>query len=153
AELEAVRRGLPHNPTTEMDLELWALAQKARADADAARALAETPPAQLAERYCRGELPPALQAELGAFLARYGHRGVAEIDLGLPRWSDDPTHIVGVLANYLLHADAAAAPDVQFRRAVAEAEAAMAELTRRARARDPIRGRLIGLLLRRTREL
>ena len=52
-------------------------------------------------------VPPALredlvaQNELDEFLSKYGHRAVAEIDLGMPRWSDDPTHILGVLANYL----------------------------------------------------
>src|SRR3712207_8332052 len=48
-----------------------------------------------------GSLPPRLQANLAGFLSAYGHRGVAEIDLGVPRWSDDATHVLGVLANYL----------------------------------------------------
>jgi hypothetical protein len=33
------------------------------------------------------DLPPVLQAGLADFLARYGHRAVAENDVGLPRWS------------------------------------------------------------------
>src|SRR5439155_1573623 len=45
-ELEAVRRGLPHNPTTEMDLALWGLAERARADPAAAEALAGSAPVE-----------------------------------------------------------------------------------------------------------
>ncbi len=73
-----------------------------------------------------------LQQGLADFLYTYGHRGVAEIDLGLPRWSDDPSHLLGVLANYLQLTNPALAPDVQFQRSAQEAEAMVAELTRRA---------------------
>src|SRR5207247_922524 len=100
-EMQIVLRGLPHNPTTEMDLELWALAELVEADAVAAQAVRETPPERLAQQYREGTLPPTLQLGLGEFLHAYGHRGVAEIDLGLPRWSEDPTYILGVLATYL----------------------------------------------------
>ncbi len=79
------------------------------------------------------KLPPILQQGLADFLRIYGHRGVAEIDLGLPRWSEDPTHLLGALANYLQLTDPALAPDAQFQRSVQEAEAMVAELTRRAR--------------------
>jgi len=36
--------------------------------------------------------------------------------LGLPRWSEDPTHILGALSNYLHLKDANLAPEVQFQR-------------------------------------
>ena len=65
------------------------------------QALATQAAAELAAAYRDEQLPPALQAGLAEFLATWGDRGVAEIDLGLPRWSEDPTHILGVLANYL----------------------------------------------------
>jgi phosphohistidine swiveling domain-containing protein len=78
---------------------------------------------------------------------------VAEIDLGLPRWSEDPTYIIGVLANYLRLDNPELAPDVQFRRAAREAEEMMAELTRRAMRKGRLRGALVGFLLRRTRDL
>ena len=83
----------------------------------------------------------------------YGHRGVAEIDLGLPRWSEDPTYIMGVLANYLRLEDPRSAPDVQFGRATREAEEMVAELTRRATGRGRLRGALVRFLLGRAREL
>ena len=146
-------RALPHNPTTEMDLALWALAKEARADPDTARMLRETPPERLAEDYRGGSLPPKLQTRLADFLRLYGHRGVAEIDLGLPRWSEDPTYILCVLANYLRLDDPDAAPDVQFARATREAEQMVDELTSRAAREGRLRGALVRFLLDRAREL
>jgi pyruvate,water dikinase len=78
---------------------------------------------------------------------------VAEIDLGLSRWSEDPTYIMGVLANYLRLTDPQSAPDVQFGRATREAEEVVAELTRRASRKGRLRGALVGFLLGRAREL
>ena len=80
---------------------------------------------------------------LGAFLAAHGRRAVAEIDLGLPRWSDDPTHLLGVLANYVRLDDAGRAPDVVFARSAAEAEA-MIDVLGRARGRPARTGRRRG---------
>ncbi|HEV8636307.1 MAG TPA: PEP/pyruvate-binding domain-containing protein [Chloroflexota bacterium] len=152
-ERQTVLRALPHNPTTEMDLALWALAQRVRGDAEASRDLRELAPERLAERYRSGALPAALQRGLLDFLRVYGHRGVAEIDLGVPRWSEDPTHILGALANYLRLEDPALAPDAQFRRGAEAAEAMVRELTARARRRGRLRGVLVGFLLGRVRAL
>jgi phosphohistidine swiveling domain-containing protein len=150
-ERRVAMRALPHNPTTEMDLALWALAREARSDPESAKTLDGTPPERLAEEYRNGSLPPKLQASLTDFLGLYGHRGVAEIDLGLPRWSEDPAYIMGVLANYLRLDDPQAAPDIQFGRATREAEEMVAELARRATGR--VRGALVRFLLGRAREL
>jgi pyruvate,water dikinase len=124
-----------------------------RADPAAAKAVRETPPEWLADKYRSGALPSKLQAGLGGFLDAYGHRGVAEIDLGLPRWSEDPTYILGVLANYLRLDDPELAPDIQFRRAAQEAEEMVVELTRRAERKGRLRGALVGFLLLRARAL
>jgi rifampicin phosphotransferase len=152
-ERRVAMRALPHNPTTEMDLALWELAKGGRADQDIARVLGDTPPERLAEDYRGGSLPPKIQTSLADFLRLYGHRGVAEIDLGLPRWSEDPTYIMGVLANYLRLDDPQAAPDVQFGRATREAEEMVDELTRRAARKGRLRGALVRFLLGRAREL
>ena len=152
-ERRVAMRALPHNPTTEMDLALWELAKEARADPEIARMLGETPPERLAEYYRGSSLPPKLQMSLADFLRLYGHRGVAEIDLGLARWSEDPTYILSVLANYLRLNDPEAAPDVQFARATREAEQMVAELTRRATRKGRLRGALVRFLLGRARAL
>src|SRR5215213_5266725 len=152
-ERRVAMRALPHNPTTQMDLALWALAKEARADPDIARMLGETPPERLTEDYRGGSLPPRLQRGLADFLRLYGHRGVAEIDLGLPRWSEDPTYVFGVLTNYMRLDDQQAAPDIQFGRATHEAEEMVDELTRRAAREGRLRGALVGFLLGRARAL
>lgn len=152
-ERQAVLRSLPYNPTTEMDLSLWHLAQRARTDPAAVQLFHSTPPQLLAQNYRDGVLPPTLQQGLADFLHTYGHRGVAEIDLGLPRWREDPTHILGVLANYLQLTNPELAPDVQFQRGAQEAEAMVTELTRRAAHKGWLRGKLVRFFLRRVRAL
>ncbi len=149
--VHAVLRGLPHNVTTDMDLALWALAT--RLDPASVAAAAATAPAELAERYHAGALPPVLQRELAAFLAEHGHRTAAEIDLGMPRWSDDPTQVLGSLANYLRITDPAEHPDVRFARAAAAAEAAVDEVVAGVRRRSRVRARITRFALGRTRQL
>ncbi|PNH80808.1 phosphoenolpyruvate synthase [Arthrobacter sp. AFG20] len=152
-ELQAVLRGLPHNVTTEMDLELWRTVTSIREDPESVRALTGEEPQILAGRYAAGSLPAACQGALRGFLARYGHRAVAEIDLGVPRWGEDPAHIINALANYLKLADPAFAPDRVFRRAAENAEAKAAELAARAaRSRGRLFGRIVAHSLRRARE-
>jgi len=152
-ERRIVLRALPHNPTTEMDLALWRLAEEVRGDPASARAVSETPPEQLAQDYGEGTMPPKLQAGLAGFLRLYGHRAVAEIDLGLPRWREDPTYILEVLGNYLRLDDPELAPEERFRRAAREAEEMVDELTRRAGRKGRLRGALVGFFLGRVREL
>ena len=149
-ELRTVLRGLPFNPTTEMDLALWAIASRTRDDPASRAALADRTPAELSADYRRGALPSPLQRELETFLERYGHRALAEIDLGLPRWSEDPAHLLGAIANYHRLDAGAIAPDAQFARGAREAEAMIATLL--SRVRGP-RRLLARALLRRVRAL
>jgi len=149
-EMRTVLRGLPFNPTTEMDLELWAIALRTRDDAPTRAALADRAPAELSAAFRRGALPPLLQRELETFLVRYGHRAIAEIDLGLPRWSEDPSHLLGAIANYQRLDAAALAPDEQFARGAREAEATIATLLSRVHG---LRRLLARKLLRRVRAL
>jgi pyruvate,water dikinase len=149
-EMQTVLRGLPHNPTTEMDLDLWRIAREARDDPVSRRVLEVRTAAELSAEYRAGSLPPQLQVRMAAFLARYGHRAIAEIDLGLPRWSEDPTHLLGAIANYLKLDDAALAPDAQFERGAREAEAMVDSLV--SRVHGPRRV-LTRFLLRRVRSL
>ncbi|WP_120522616.1 PEP/pyruvate-binding domain-containing protein [Arthrobacter celericrescens] len=150
-ELQLVIRGLPNNVTTEMDLALWHLAEAIKADPASAEAFSSMPPQDLARQYHDGGLPAAAHSGLAAFLAEYGHRAVAEIDLGMPRWADDPTHIIGVLANYLRLEDPEFAPDRQFAKASREADAEAAVLVRRAREKGPLHARIVKGALARTR--
>jgi phosphohistidine swiveling domain-containing protein len=137
SDVMTVTGGLPHNVTTEMNLELWAMAERLR-QAGSARLLEESPAAELAALYVAGRLPEPVQRELGEFLHLYGYRGVAEIDLGVARWKDDPTHIFGVLANFMRLREPQLAPDVQFRRAEQAATEAMRRVLEEARRSGPM---------------
>ena len=152
-EADEVLRGLPHNVTTTMDLRLWALASRVRTDPTATAALHGTAPVELARRFTSRQLPPLLQRGLEEFLAQHGHRAVAEIDVGMPRWSDDPTHIVGVLANYLRLQDPDLAPDAQFARGARAADAAATRVASRVRRRSRLRATAVRVALGRAREL
>ncbi|MFJ5699345.1 PEP/pyruvate-binding domain-containing protein [Arthrobacter sp. NPDC093139] len=152
-ELESVLRGLPHNVTTEMDLELWHLAASLGRDPDSRTAFLGKGPEDLARDYGGGALPALAQTGVGAFLEKYGHRAVAEIDLGMPRWSEHPDHILGVIANYLRVEDPEQAPDRQFARAAEQAESAIRGMVEKAQAKGKVRGRLVGFCLHRTRQL
>ena len=152
-ELQVVLRGLPYNPTTEMNLALWKLAQQVHAEPMTATLVQDTAPAQLATAYHAGRLPLSLQQGLAQFLATYGHRTISELDLGVPRWSENPEYLLGMLANYLQIRDPEQAPDLQFRRAAQEAMTMLAKLTHRAQRANHVSGLLVHFFLTRARAL
>ena len=123
-----VTRGLPHNPTTEMDLALWETAQAIRQSPAALAEFQAHSPVDLAEGYQSRSLTPDLQRPLADFLQRYGGRGLGEIDLGRPRWSEDATHVFEVLSGYLQIEPGEKSPDAVFARGTANGEAALAQL-------------------------
>ena len=132
ARLEPVLRALPHNPTTEMNLALWRLSR------ELARA---------------GVRPTAQHPGVRAFLAKYGHRAIREIDVGMPRWRDDPAYVIGVLETYLAQG-AEADAEVHFHGGVQEAEATIEELVVEVRQRKgPVRAALLHFMLSRVRSL
>ncbi|MBW7883634.1 MAG: phosphoenolpyruvate synthase [Caldilineaceae bacterium] len=151
----ALVRGLPHNVTTEMDLVLWATAQQIGTGAGARQALLAADSRTLADQYLNGELPPVAQRAIAAFLARYGVRGLAEIDLGRPRWREDPAQIMQILQSYLRIEDENLAPDAVFARGEQVAAATLAELQAAVR-RTPLgaaKARLVGWVAARMRAL
>jgi len=153
AELQEVLRGLPHNVTTEMDLELWKLTEQIRNDEPSRATFTALAVPDLLQQYRERGLPPVAQRGLQSFLRRYGHRAVAEIDLGMPRWSDDPSHLLGVISNYLRVAADDLDPVAQFRAGQANAEAMITTLTGRLAERSRLRARLLSWTLRRVRQL
>lgn len=130
AMLKPVLRALPHNPTTEMDLALWRVSRRLKAE---------------------GVEPTADHPAVQEFLARYGHRAVREIDTGMDRWTDDPTHVLDVLRTFLSHGEEADA-EAHFQRGVEEATRAKAEIVKRVRReKGPVRAWLMGKALDRIR--
>jgi pyruvate,water dikinase len=150
-----VTRGLPNNVTTEMDLALWAAAKQIRADADSLNEFTKANAASLAARYLAGTLPGAAQKAVTGFMTRYGMRGVGEIDIGLPRWRDDPIPVMQTLQSYLQITYEEAAPDLLFARGQKTAEAAIEQLAAAARKQHGgfIREKMVRFAARRVRVL
>ena len=95
-----IARGLPHNVTTEMDLSLWEKVQLVKQDPSSEESLRKPIP-DLADAYSNNQLHGVLKEELDDFLGRYGMRGADEIDIGVPRWRDDPKQIIQTMQSYL----------------------------------------------------
>ncbi len=123
-----IARGLPHNVTTEMDLALWHVAQIIVADSDSSKLFQETSASDLAAHFLQANLPSPVKESIESFIERYGARGVGEIDIGLPRWGEDPTHIMQVLQSYLQIKAPDMAPDAVFAHSAKSAEQAAAHL-------------------------
>ena len=123
-----IARGVSHNVTTEMDLSLWRIAQMIGESPETSGKFLKTPASDLAASYLQAKLPSQIQESVAVFMEHYGARGLGEIDIGLPRWSEDPTHIMQVLQAYLQITDPEKAPDVVFARATKSAEQACADL-------------------------
>jgi pyruvate,water dikinase len=136
-----------------MDLELWELSERIRGDDEAAQAVGSGSVAELTDAFHRAGLPQTVQAGLTGFLRTYGHRAVAEIDLGMPRWSDDPSHLLGVIKNYLRLTEKDRSPSDQFAEGNEQAETMIIDLVGRMRRRSRVRARLVGFGLRRARQL
>jgi phosphohistidine swiveling domain-containing protein len=119
-------RGLPHNVTTQMDLDLWRAVVGIRSDAASAERLLEGGVEEVAEDYRRGQLPAVAQQALADFLARYGARGTGEIDIGRVRWGEDPSGLVDAVRAYLR------IPEERSPQAVFDRGAERAEQARRA---------------------
>lgn len=149
-DLLAITRGLSGNVTTEMDLALGDLADKARGcDALAARLIAGADvesALQVARAAPGGE---AFLAAWQAFIARYGMRGPSEIDIARPRFRDEPKALLELISANLQHGEAGA-HRAHYQRLAAEGEAAAARLVARART-GPLgraRARLASRLVR-----
>ena len=150
-----VTRGLANNVTTEMDLQLWRMAQRIRADAQAYAAFSTASPEVLARDFHDRKLPVSAQTALVEFLEQYGMRGLAEIDVGRPRWREQPVALIRALQSYLSIKDAEAAPDAVFQRgqrAAREAEQHLAEAAVTGLG-TPLAGSLVHWLTRRVRTL
>jgi len=128
-----ITRGLPNNPTTEMDLALWRVAKTIKRNADTLLIFQANTPAQLAEMWFKKSLPLATALEIRGFLEQYGGRGLAEIDLGRMRWRENPTPVFEALTGYLKIDDPSQAPDVVFKRGEVSAKAALDELVTQLR--------------------
>jgi pyruvate,water dikinase len=128
-DFERLMRALPNNVTTEMDLAVADLADVARRHPAVAAALtADEGSPQLDDiRPVEGGEAFCLATE--RFLDRYGIRGASEIDLARPRWRDDPSALLQVIAGNL---ERGGGHRERFAGLVADADAAADRIVRAA---------------------
>ncbi len=153
--LMELARGLPHNVTTQMDLALWRTAQAIRADDHAAATFSTTDVEGLVAAYRAEKLPGAAQTAVRGFLSIYGMRGVGEIDLGRPRWRENPGGLFQVLKSYL-QIDPALSPEAVFERGagkIRQVQAQLEQVFSDAPKGKRVSPRLVRLLVERFREL
>jgi len=153
SECQLVLGGSPTNPTTQMNLALWRLAQAIRMDEQGLHLLQHTPAEQLAQDYRQGRLPAPLQQGLARFLEEYGHQSVCELDLGVPRWSEGPSYVLALLRGYLDMEERTVAPDLQLQRVRRAAHEMIITLTQRAGHKGWLRGWLVRFCLKRAHAL
>lgn len=133
--IDDLSKGIPHNPTTTISLDLWSLAQEARPLADV---FEKTPPEQLANRINATEEGRRWWTRFEDLLARHGHRGEVELDITTPRWREDPTFLLQSVTNYLRHPAGTPTPPEMLAEGASRREAAAAAI--RKRLPFPLRG-------------
>ncbi len=98
--LDDLSKGIPHNPTTTISLDLWEVSQQARPLADV---FEQTSPEHLPQTLLTTDEGRRWWGRFEDFLVRHGHRGEVELDITTPRWREDPTFLLQTVANYLRH--------------------------------------------------
>lgn len=151
AEIEEALQAVPHNATTAMNRSLWELAH-AIPDRDFPLLIDESPE-RLAELFRDGALPAEELRLFGDFLGRYGHRCAAELDGGLPRWSENPVPAFSIVANYLRARQAGDTRASLFRDKAEAARDKADDLVRRARSKSVFTGLAVSFCLDRARRL
>jgi len=133
--LDDLAKGIPHNPTTAVSLDLWALAQAARPLADV---FENTPPETQSRALQRTEEGRRWWMRFEQFLDQHGHRGEVELDLSTPRWREDPSFLLQTVTNYLRHPASAPSPPTMLAEGQRRREAAATAVRRKLPV--PLRG-------------
>ena len=92
--------GLSGLVEVECAVALWDLAQSARSVPAVAEALAGEPSLALARIVQVQDAAPWLE-QFRAFLDSFGHRAIEEVEIGRPRWREQPEYPLSVIASYL----------------------------------------------------
>jgi phosphohistidine swiveling domain-containing protein len=148
-DVNAVGRGFERDVVTRLNLTLGDLADVAREHPAVAEALRSGATLDAVADVEGGD---AFVEAFEAFLDEFGHRATGEIDLSRPRWREDPTGLLAIVAANLANEDRED-PHERVRRLEAEAEAATDHLVNLADegAFGPARARLVRWLVDRYR--
>ncbi|MCB9797196.1 MAG: phosphoenolpyruvate synthase [Alphaproteobacteria bacterium] len=130
---DALTGAVEHNVTSEMGLALLDVADALRPHPELIAALPTLPDEGFLDAL--GALPggPEVREALRTWLERYGVRGVGEIDLARPRWSERPSGLVPLLLRHV-HSQQPGARARRLEQAQQTAEQAERALLERLRA-------------------
>ncbi len=100
---DALMRGLEGNVTTEMDLAVGDLADIARPSIELTACLSEPDVSYEQKLSLAEDLPNGKEfiASWNEFIRKYGARGPSEIDLYRPRWREDASSLMSMVAGML----------------------------------------------------
>jgi phosphohistidine swiveling domain-containing protein len=96
-------QGVPDIATSQANLALWRIAERAASEPEAASIVRDSTPAHLLDTLDASPAGGWLAEALRAHLAEQGHRGAAELELFEPRWADDPTPLLTSFRGYVLN--------------------------------------------------
>jgi phosphohistidine swiveling domain-containing protein len=100
-EVDNLLRGLPGNVTTEMDLAVGDLSDLMRTHPNLAAGLDSKPWPETRRALLERDGGKEFISALDRFLERYGDRTAGEVDISRPRWRDDPSLLLRVIAGGL----------------------------------------------------
>ena len=112
----ALVSGLSGLVEVECAIALWDLAESARLLPSVVAALGD--PATAMDRLDRDPEAASWKVSFRAFLDSFGHRAIEEVELGRPRWREQPAYPLSVVASYLRCAPEVSPRAVQLRRAL-----------------------------------
>ena len=131
-DLNILRKSLPNNPTTKMGMDLVKVARKFE---------------------IKGEEPELDSPEIKKFLEKYGDRSTIEIDVGIPRWYEEPSYVLELINSYLENENSEERIK-KFYYDMEQAEEKINEIVQQVRERKSfIHSKLIKYLLRSYRKL
>ncbi|UMZ72795.1 PEP/pyruvate-binding domain-containing protein [Natranaerofaba carboxydovora] len=132
SELDKVEKSVPNSVTTEMGMELLGIVKK------------------LAEKK---EEPTLDHPEVKNFLNKYGHRSSLEVDLGIPRWYEEPQYVLNLIESYIENKNYDEGLD-KFQQGKKEAEEAIVNITNKIKEKGANRdAKKVEKLLRNFREM
>jgi len=119
-----------------MNLAIWDMTVQIKKDIPSVALLNNSSIENIRKLYHEKMLPEVFQKLMDDFIEKYGVRTISEIDIGIPRWKEEPIYIFRVLQNYIKLNDGSKNPDEIFKNSRNEGERTVIELKNRARGKS-----------------
>jgi len=136
-----------------MNLAIWDMTVQIKKDIPSVALLNNSSIENIRKLYHEKMLPEVFQKLMDDFIEKYGVRTISEIDIGIPRWKEEPIYIFRVLQNYIKLNDGSKNPDEIFKNSRNEGERTVIELKNRARGKSSLRGNIVSWGLDRARRM